>query len=262
MNSKRPFSYICKIQYLGFRYRGWQKQPNARTIQGMLDKSIASIFPTLDFQTLGASRTDAGVSCENGAFQIFSPSTIDPISFLIQINQKLPGDIKVLNCKQVPGDFNLIANVKAKEYHYRFYLGNKIHPFDSSNLVYFDGDIDLDLMKKAAQLFVGKNDFTAFTSDPTSDKNREREVFISEIISEMETLSTHFSNENVWIYRVKGNGFLRHQVRIMMGALLEVGMGKITLEEIKAQLHFPSPKAIAYMTPPQGLILHGVDILF
>ncbi|MEQ9660380.1 MAG: tRNA pseudouridine(38-40) synthase TruA, partial [Fulvivirga sp.] len=111
--------YLIRIQFLGFRYHGWQKQSNIKTVQGMVDKTIAYVLQHKNFKTLGCSRTDAMVSANDFALELFCYEKMTP-DFLELLNQNLPSDIKALSVDEIDESFNIIKNAKEKEYHYVF----------------------------------------------------------------------------------------------------------------------------------------------
>jgi tRNA pseudouridine38-40 synthase len=253
----RPFTYLFSIQYLGLRYHGWQKQPGVKTIQGTLEKAIRFVLGHEDFTILGASRTDAEVSCNCGAFELFLKHKISP-DLPNTINLFLPTDIRLLGFEPVPLTFNIIQDVIWKEYRYHFAIGEKFHPFGAGNLTFFDGFPDVELMKEGAKFFVGKHDFRRFCAIDKITDNYVREIFETEI-TKHSLAGQGFIPESAFTYSVKGAGFLRYQVRIMMGALMDLGLGKISLEELKSALDSKETYPIAIAAPANGLVLERVE---
>lgn len=257
MKQKRPFSFLCTISYLGYKYHGWQKQPNVKTIQGLIERALSRSYPEADIATLGASRTDAGVSCSAGYFQIFSSHHLDAAHLPDTVNAVLPQDIRFWSCKELTSSFNLIQSIDSKRYIYRFANESQIHPFASHRMVNFPGALDWELMEKAAETFLGAHDFSAFSADFPHPNPIRR-------ISHC-TLKKHPSNEaffptNSYGLEVEGSGFLRNQIRIMMGCILAVGEGKISLAELSSFLHSPKAKVPIAMVPAQGLTLEKISL--
>jgi tRNA pseudouridine38-40 synthase len=250
----RPYTYLFYIQYLGLRYSGWQRQKGVKTIQGSLERGIRYVLGHEDFTILGASRTDSGVSCNRGAFELFLKHPLETNNFIYDLNLNLPADIRVLEGGSVPLDFNIIQDVVWKEYHYHFALGDKFHPFVAGTLSFFPGDYDLDLMREGAKAFIGTQDFRRFCSIDKFTDNYVRTVFES-------SLDIHPRAEqgdipkNSLVFKIKGDGFLRYQVRIMMAALVDLGSGKLSLEQIKEAIDEPDSKPIAMTAPSNGLVL-------
>lgn len=253
----RPFTYLFSIQYLGLRYHGWQKQPGVKTIQGTLEKAFRYVLGHDDFTILGASRTDAEVSCNCGAFELFLKHKISP-DLLSILNSFLPSDVRLLGFEPVSLTFNIIQDVAWKEYHYHFSVGKKFHPFVAGNLSYFQGTPDLDMVKKGAKLFIGKHDFRRFCAIDKVTDDYVREVLESEILQHVQA-GTGLIPESAFTFSVKGKGFLRYQVRIMMGALMDLGFGKITMEDLKNALASDQISPISVAVPSNGLVLEKVE---
>jgi len=250
----RPYTYLFYIQYLGLRYAGWQRQKGVKTIQGSIERGIRYVLGHEDFTVLGASRTDAGVSCHRGAFELFLKHPISLEDFLYQLNVNLPADIRVLEGDPVPKEFNIIQDVLWKEYHYHFALGEKFHPFAAGTLSFFPGDYDIELMQEGAKLFTGKHDFRRFCSIDKVTDNYIRTVFESSIDMHPQAGEGDVPKES-WVFRIKGDGFLRYQVRIMAAALLDLGSGKLSLDQIKDAFHDKLASPLAMTGPPNGLVL-------
>ncbi len=253
----RPFTYLFWVQYLGYRYHGWQKQEGLKTVQGRIEKSAKFVLGHKDFMTLGASRTDAGVSCNKGAFELFNIDSLDTEIFGAELNRYLPDDIRILKSQTVPLEFNIIQDVVAKEYRYYFVSGEKFHPFAAANLTYVKQELDIDLMNAALNLFLGKHDFRRFCTHNKITENFVREIFEAELKPDS-TNHGYFFPKNIFCLRVKGSGFLSHQVRVMIGALLEVGQGKLGISDIGDALTSGETSPISPKAPSQGLVLEEV----
>ena len=132
---KYSTSYLISVQYLGFRFHGWQKQKNAMSLHEMIDKTLSFVFPNIAFKTLGSSRTDSKVSANIYFFQLFINEAIELAQFVKCFNENAPLDLKVLSIKNTEAPFNIIQSSKLKEYHYYFSSGSKNHPFAASLLV-------------------------------------------------------------------------------------------------------------------------------
>ncbi|WP_143962293.1 tRNA pseudouridine(38-40) synthase TruA [Litoribacter populi] len=253
---RRPHTYLCWIQYLGFKYHGWQKQNGVKTLQGQVERVLGKTLGHDDFTILPAGRTDAGVSCQRGAFELFTVKPIDLESFLIILNEYLPLDIRILDIEPVPLTFNVIQDVQYKEYRYYFSSGAKYHPFNAAHIVNFDGGLDVNLMAEGAKLFVGERDFRRFCVRKKVENYRR--LILESSILKLEEPMGYFAPEQVYYYKVKGTGFLTHQIRQMMGALVELGIGKLTLEDIREALQSQEVSPLSYSVPAQGLVMHEV----
>jgi len=259
MRSK-PYSYLFYVQYLGFRYHGWQKQPGVKTIQEMLQRSFKGWLGHDGFNILGAGRTDAGVSCIKGAFELFSGEEILDLEGLLGgVNEYLPDDIRLLSVEKVGPRFNIIQDVKEKEYRYHFSFGNKPHPFSTPFTVVFPDRLDIPKMVEGAKLFEGENDFRNFCTKPKPETVFKRIISESEI-SMVSGPNGHWEiNEPTYCFRVRGKGFLRNQVRLMVGALHDLGRGIIELEELDESLKGKRPiQPLSRKAPARGLVLQEV----
>lgn len=250
----RPFTALFSISYFGTPFKGWAVQPGQPTVQGKLEKVLRFVFGHEDFQILGASRTDAGVSCRSGFVQIFLREKVDLEALLPKINLHLGGQILLNSVQEVSRNFNLIQAVKRKIYRFYFSNTDEFHPFASAFLVHVPGQLDLEKMNKAAQIFVGLHDFKAFCTPSPNKMHYIREIFSAGIYPSDEFQGQYFPQE-VFYLEVTGNGFLHHQVRIMMNAIWKVGKGEIALEELSQRLKNPEGCEKIAPAPANGLVL-------
>ncbi len=253
--------YLIRLQFLGFRYSGWQKQPNQKTIEGMLTKTLKFVLPDRKFKILGAGRTDAKVSALEAIFELFleGDSPLEESQFLDIINKNLPPDIKVLKISKVNENFNVIQSKKTKTYTYLFSFGSKNHPFCAPFMANFLEDLDIDLMKKGASLFEGTHNFRAYTVRAGEKRQFVRSVTVCEI-SDNQLLQANFFPEKSYLLKVAGPGFMRYQIRMMMGALVQLGKGELSLSDIEASLENPDAIEISFVAPGSGLVLSGIEI--
>lgn len=256
---EQRYYYLVKCQYLGYRFHGWQKQPNLKTVHLMIDKTLKYILEGKRFKTLGSGRTDAMVSANESAFELFLYHEIENVNaFLELFNYNLPQDIRALSIEPVTKEFNIIQDSKVKEYLYLFAFGNKFHPFCAPILTTILVDLDIDKMKQGATLFQGKHFFKSYCYKATDNGVYDREIDLCEIAENTE-FSANFFPKTSYILRVKGKGFMRNQIRLMMGALLQVGKGELSLEDLKASLSPDNNIPIDYIAPASGLILNAID---
>jgi len=257
---RKRYYYLIRVQFLGFRYSGWQKQPGQRTIEGMLHKTLKFILPQQKFKILGAGRTDAKVSALDAAFQLIVEET--PISnitdFINLFNNNLPSDIKVFRVKYIDKDFNIIKDSKSKEYRYFFSFGEKNHPFCAPYMANILDDLDIDIMIKAAALYTGTHNFKAYTAKPGENKQLTRTITSCEIIENAEINASFFPKRS-YILRICGKGFMRYQVRMIMGALVQLGRGLLSIHEIESSLLEDTEIKISYVAPGSGLVLHQLE---
>ena len=258
MSKQQKYYYLIKFQYLGFRYHGWQVQPNVKTVQKMVERTLSFIFEHTNFKVLGASRTDMMVSANESAFELFVYEKLDIEMLKKRLNKSLPNDIKILNVEEVSEKFNVIQDSKVKEYLYLFSSGEKIHPFCAPFLLGVLEDLDIPLMQEGAKLFEGMHNFQRYSYKPSVNTNFHREIILSEI-EKNNIYEANFFPEKSYLLRVKGNGFMRYQIRLMMGVLFQLGKGEVTLDFIKDTLENPNPNTLKELAPASGLCLYKME---
>ncbi len=257
---KYNYYYIIEIQYIGFRYHGWFYQPDVKTVQMMINKTLSFLFNNKDYKTLGASRTDSKVSANQMFFELFTDNKIsNKEHFVDDFNNNLPNDIKVVSIKQTTADFNILQAPKNKEYIYLFAFGEKPHPFSAPLISTFSEDLDIEMMIKGALLFEGKHNFANYCSKPSKNTILSREITLS-CIKENNIYVANFFPKKTYAFHIHSNGFLRYQVRLIMGQLIRLGKNQISLEEIKYSLQNESKIKTPYIAPASGLILNKTNI--
>lgn len=259
---RKRFYYLIKVQYLGYRLHGWQKQPDVKTVEGLITKTLRWVMPEAKFKILGTSRTDAMVSAQESAFELFKDH--EPLEdlqeFLKLFNLNLPQDIRAVSIEEVDATFNIIQHPKVKEYAYLFSFGEKNHPFCAPMMANFQFDLDIEKMKEAAKLFQGRHNFKNYCVRVSEKSKFERKIVRAEIIENKEITASFFP-KNSYIFHVSGEGFLRHQVRLMIGALILVGKGELSMEQIEESLQpATSHLQMDYIAPASGLILNKIGL--
>lgn len=255
----KKYFYVINIQYLGYRFHGWQKQPNVKTLHLMVDRTLNFILEGKYFKSLSSGRTDAMVSAESAAFELFLHEPIeDEIAFLELFNLNLPQDIRALDIKEVDDKFNIIQHSKIKEYLYLFTYGEKCHPFCAPIMTTILDVLDIELMKQGAKLFEGENYLKSYCYKPTDKGIYTREILTCELVENTIYTANYFPKKS-YILRVRGKGFMRNQIRLMMGTLLDLGKGKLSLEDIRFSLLPNSIVKMDYIAPASGLILNKIE---
>ncbi len=252
------YFYLIHIQYLGFRFHGWAKQPNVKTVHQFIDKTLPFVLGHKNFKTLGSSRTDAMVSANHAVFELFINEALDMENFFREFNRNLPSDIRVIKIEETDTDFNVIQSPKTKEYIYLFAFGEKCHPFTASIMASFMENLDVDAMKEGALLFQGQHNFKKYCTQPNDKTVFDREVEVS-FIEENKIFNANFFPDKSWAYHVHSKGFMRNQIRLMMGQLIRLGRGEISLIDIELSLTDPDDIPLDYIAPPSGLILNKIN---
>ncbi len=225
----------------------------------MVDRTLNFILEGQRFKSLASGRTDAMVSAEEAAIELFLYEPIeDKVAFLKLFNTNLPQDIRALAIKEVDAKFNIINNSKVKEYLYLFAFGDKFHPFCAPILTTILEDLDIEIMKKGAKLFQGEHYLKTYCYKPSDNGIYNREILTCEII-ENTIYSANFFPKKSYLLRVRGKGFMRNQIRLMMGTLIDLGKGKLTLNDIEKSLEPENTIKMEYIAPASGLILKSLQ---
>lgn len=254
------YYYLIEIQFLGYRLHGWQRQPGFKTVEGLIKKTLKFVLGERRFKILGSSRTDAMVSAHQAVFELFiDHEPVDNMAdFLVLFNHNLPQDIRALGIKEVDAKFNIIQHPKQKEYLYLFAFGRKSHPFAAPLLATFHEKLDVEAMMTAAKLFEGAHSFHNYCTKPTKHTILEREIDLCQIEPNQEITASFFPDKS-YLLRVQGSGFLRNQIRLMMGALVMVGNGQLSLKDIENSLLPEVKKPMSFIAPGSGLLLNKVE---
>ena len=226
----------------------------------MIVKTLKFILPDRKFKILGAGRTDAKVSALDMAFELFLDG--DPIedshNFLNLFNRNLPPDIRVLNINEIDKEFNIIKHATSKEYQYLFSFGQKNHPFSAPFMANIIEDLNIELMSEAAKMFIGTFDFSSFTADLHERTKVIRTISHCEI-KENDLLTANFFPDRSYALVVVGKGFMRYQIRMMMGALIQLGRGELQLDDIEASLLSGKNTKLDFVAPGSGLVLNQLN---
>ncbi|GAA5027877.1 tRNA pseudouridine synthase A [Marivirga lumbricoides] len=254
--------YLVEIQYLGYRLHGWQFQHGLKTVQGFLELTVKFVLgEEQPFKIMGSGRTDAMVSASSSYFELFLENGIDENTFFADLNQNLPSDLKVLSWQAVDENFNILQNVSSKEYRYYFGYGEKQHPFSAPFMACIPENLDIILMQQGAKLYEGTHDFVHFCHKPKPEKDTVREIKISEIFDNKEFTASFFP-KNSFVFRVVGKGFMRYQIRMMMGALFLLGKHEITLSDLENSLINKELTFEKHSAPASGLMVYQVNYDF
>jgi tRNA pseudouridine38-40 synthase len=251
--------YKLVLRYNGFGYQGWQKQAHTEeTIQGQLENSLRKISKSNEIHTIGSGRTDSGVHAIAQVVRAELPLEIEGKSLLKALNSHLPPSIECLDCEKSSEDFNPVFDAKEKTYQYIFSLEGRRNPHLANLITFIDKDLDLELMKEACKVYVGKHDFSDFYTTGTEVSSTVREIFSCKL-SKVENRSFFGDlSKELYIFEVTGSGFLKQMVRLMVGTLWNIGQSKVSLSDLSEKLKSPNGKKLAPVAPPHGLYLKSV----
>lgn len=255
MKSKR---FLINIQYLGFRFHGVQRLPGLPNIQERIESTLSKKFEKLEFKTRFSSRTDALVSAlDNYVLAIFKEE--QELSSVNEALWHLPPDIKLVKIACVPDDFTILKASRKKTYRYYFSFNEKPHPFSAPFMTVLSEELDIELMKVGCGRFMGIHSFHHYAYKPKPDTNFTREI-LSAGIFENHDLTANFFPKRSWYFEVSSDGFMRGQVRLMIGSLFRLGKKEITLKEFEASLSDESIPFVKWLTPSSGLVLYKTDL--
>lgn len=239
--------YLIKFSYDGTNYSGFQKQKGLNTIEEKLEEALTKINNGKKTTITATGRTDKGVHalCQYGHADI--DVNITEKKLKRAMNSNLPDDIHVIDTKEVDKDFHARYNVKEKEYKYYINLG-EYNPLERNYVYQYNYELNIDNMKKAIKYFEGEHDFRSFVTDNKEKENCVRKISYTNIEKQ----------DNIIIITFKGNGFLRYQVRNMVGLLIKIGENKISPDIVDKIIESKDRTKASKTAPAEGLYLTEV----
>ena len=246
-NKKRV---MLTVAYDGTNYNGWQVQPNGVTIEGVLNEALSELLKE-EIMVVGASRTDAGVHalCNVAVFDTYSRIPAEKMSYAL--NTALPEDIRIVGSKEVDEDFHPRHCESKKTYEYRIVNSEFINPVKRLYCHHTYLKCDVDAMREAARYLVGEHDFKSFCTVGAQVESTVRTITDLEVVRIGEEI----------VIRVTGTGFLYNMVRIIAGTLLEVGYGRMSVEDIPSILEACDRHVAGPTAPAKGLCLVKYEFL-
>jgi tRNA pseudouridine38-40 synthase len=240
--------YFIFISYKGTSYHGWQLQPNSVTVQKILDDALSVVLREKIF-TLGAGRTDTGVHaivfCAH--FDSISPDLCIKKNLVFRLNRYLPDDISVNSLKKVLPDAN--ARYSAISRTYRYYISRIKDPFFDNSSWFLHGNIDIEPMNKACRLLINHSDFTSFSRLHSNTKTNICKIYEAgweEV-------------DNRLIFTIKADRFLRNMVRAIVGTMVEIGFGKMDLNDFEEIIILRDRNKAGKSAPGKGLFLTEIE---
>ena len=239
--------YRLTLAYRGGAYVGWQRQPNGRSVQQVVEEALADLLGR-EVRVVAASRTDAGVHARGQVAHLELETAFPERGLVHGTNHRLPEDVRVVAAARAADDFHARRCALAKEYRYRLVRAAVLSPLDSPFAVRASPALDLEAMAASTAHLVGRHDFSAFALAGGAHRSPVRRIFSAEWLE---------CGAEV-VLRLVGDGFLRGMVRGLVGTLLEVGQGRRAPESL-ADLLSGRPRAAGGPTaPPRGLVLERV----
>ncbi|MGH7906164.1 MAG: tRNA pseudouridine(38-40) synthase TruA [Candidatus Binataceae bacterium] len=235
------------LEYDGADFCGWQLQPGQDSIQGRLEAALERIF-NCAVRVRGAGRTDAGVHATGQVAAIRLPRPFDPGDLKRALNALLPPTIVVLDAASADDNFNPRRDASSRLYEYRILNRAQPSAFDYRHVWLVRGKLDLDAMNDAASRIIGEHDFSAFRSLGSEERTTRRIV-----------LSSRWNQNDVRIfYRIEANSFMRHMVRTLVGAMVEIGRGRASADSMTTMLEKCDRALVPASAPSSGLFLIAV----
>ena len=242
-------NYRMTVQYDGSRYKGWQTQGNTeQTIQGKLQEILRKMTGS-EVEVHGSGRTDAGVHARGQVANFKLKEHRERQEIRDYLNTYLPEDIAVLTVEEVPLEFHSRLSAVSKIYQYRIWTGLVPNVFERKYLTVMEEKLDVESMRTAAEYIIGTHDFTAFCGNRKFKKSAVRTIYEIKIEQKEEEICI----------RVTGNGFLQNMMRILVGTLVEAGLGKIEPPAVKQILESKNRELAGVTMPAKGLCLLKVD---
>ena len=240
--------FLIKFSYDGTSYSGFQTQPNLDTIQERLEYALQIINNGKKTNIVATGRTDKGVHalCQYAHADI--DVDINEYKLKRAMNSNLPDDIYVIETKIVNDDFHARYNVKSKEYKYYINLG-EYNPLERNYVFQYNYTLNAEKMNEAIKVFLGTHDFRAFVTESKEKENCVRTITEAKVEQ----------NNNKLVITFKGDGFLRYQVRNMVGILIRVGENKISTEDVEKILESKDRTKSGKTAPAEGLYLTKIN---
>lgn len=239
--------YKLFIEYDGTNFSGWQKQPYERTVEGVIEEALSTLFQS-EIDIIGQGRTDAGVHALQQIAHADLPDIHDERRIIHAMRGLLPNDVSINGIEKTDEKFHSRFDAMSRTYIYR--ISNRPIPLDRHKTWYNFLDLKIHLLDECANRLFGEHDFLQFCI-PNEDPHVTSRCTISE--------SVWFLDEEVLIYKITGNRFLRQMVRRLVGTMVHVSAGKTSLHIFEEMLTNPDGNFVAFTAPSLGLTLKAVN---
>ena len=239
--------YFLDLTYDGTRFHGWQAQPNALGVQAVLDDCLRKVFRLADVATVGSGRTDTGVHARQQWVHVDLPQVLEPSEIAHKLNRILPPDMAINGVKPVGPEAHTRFDAVSRTYRYHVTL--RKNPFLVKQAAYLAQRPDVARMNEAAQILIELEDFTTF-SKVKGDVTHYRCTITQAAWEEV---------DGQLVFTISANRFLRGMVRLVVGTLLDVGKGKLTVAQFREAIERQDRSLASGAAPAQGLYLHQVE---
>lgn len=239
--------YLIRFSYDGTGFSGYQKQPGERTVEGMLENALYNINNHTETRIFSSGRTDRGVHALGQVAHFDIDVNITLYKLKCALNSLLPEDIHVLSTEIVDKNFHARYNAISKTYIYKINVG-EYSPIDRNHVYQYCKDLNFDNMHLAINDFLGEHDFKPFVSEEAIKSSYVRTIYSVDMKKEGDIITISFT----------GNGFMKYQVRNMVGVLIKIGSGKLTTDSVKNILNGTMDKSKIITAKGSGLYLKEV----
>lgn len=238
--------YFIELQYDGTAYFGWQRQPNATTVQGTIEAKL-SMLRGVPTEIVGAGRTDTGVNASYYVAHFDSDSEVDCSQLVYKLNKVLPPDIAILSIREVEPTKH--ARFDAREREYTYYITSKKSPFRRFSAWYYAVELDIEAMNEAAKRLLEYDDFTTFAKLNSNNKTN---------ICHISHARWESMPDGTLRFTIRADRFLRNMVRAIVGTLVDVGRGRYTVEQFDDIVRSKDLSRSSTGAPAVGLFLSDV----
>ncbi len=256
----KKYFYRIILSYSGQSYFGWQIQNETEdTIQGKFNSAFLDATGINNFRTTGAGRTDSGVHAIGQVVLVETTKQLPQKVFLKGVNDRLPKDIRIIDADNVSEDFHPIFSSRSKTYQYVLAL-NILPPMLELNFLPYSKSINIELLQEGVECFRGKHDFQNYFCVGTDVSSTVREVFAASAkIIDNFSFGEYSVKGTFFQFEFTGSGFLKQQVRLMVGALLSLNEGRVTVSELRDSLLYRNARHLGSVAPARGLYLREVQ---
>ncbi|ULC58819.1 tRNA pseudouridine(38-40) synthase TruA [Flaviramulus sp. BrNp1-15] len=238
--------YFIELSYNGSAYHGWQNQPNAISVQEVIEKALSTLLAE-EINIMGAGRTDAGVHAKQMFAHFDTDVVFDEKKIIYKLNSFLPKDIAIHDVFKVKAEAHTRFDALSRTYLYRVTLKKNVFSFE--NTYYVKQSLDVDKMNEASKILFGYKDFQCFSKSNTDVKTYNCDIMNAEWF---------FVNDELH-FVIKANRFLRNMVRAIVGTMINIGIGKLSIEDLHTIIQSKNRSEAGFSVPAHGLYLTHIE---
>ena len=243
---KISLRYFIEVSYNGSAYHGWQNQPNAISVQEVIEKALSTLLGE-DIAIMGAGRTDAGVHAKQMFAHFNTDVDFTDTDLIFKLNSFLPIDVAIHDIFKVKTEAHTRFDALSRTYLYRVTLKKNVFTFE--NTYYVKQSLDVDKMNEASKILFGYKDFQCFSKSNTDVKTYNCDIMNAEWF---------FVNDELH-FVIKANRFLRNMVRAIVGTMINIGMGKLSIEDLHTIIQSKNRSEAGFSVPAHGLYLTHIE---